>query len=111
MRYAITLPTGFAMMMLIFVGLAMIIGLALPQDIDLAIFFATMFGGIFLILGGAYWVAERFSRRIEREKATSVCAAHPDRIWWGGKESTAISAMRRHAEPKSAPPIWGYSRS
>ena len=110
MRYTITLPTGFAMMMLIFVGLAMIIGLALPRDIDLAIFFATMFGGILFILGGAYWFAERISRRIEREDASSLSAAHPDRTWWGGKESTAIGAMRRHAETKSTPPIWGYSR-
>lgn len=107
MRYAITLPTGFAMMMLIFVGLAMIIGLALPQDIDLAIFFATMFGGIFLILGGAYWVAERFSRRIEREKATSVCAAHPDRIWWGGEKKALLLALCGDMLNRKAPRRFG----
>lgn len=77
MRYATTLPTGFAMMMLTLVGLTLLVGLALPQDIDLAIFFATEFSGILLILGGLYFVAERLSRRSEREDATSARPSYP----------------------------------
>ena len=110
MRYTITLPTGFAMMMFILVGLTLLIGLALPQDIDLAIFFAIKFSGILLVLGGFYFVAERLSRRIERENATSENLGHLHRVWWGTKESHAIRS-RRHPKTKSAPPIWGYSRA
>lgn len=111
MRYAITLPTGFAMMMLGLVGLTLLIGLALPQDIDLAIFFATKFSGILLILAGFYFVAERLSRRIEREDTTSASPARSDRAWCGTKESPAVRAIRQQPETESAPPLWGYSRA
>ena len=71
MRHAIALPTGFAMLLLVLDGLTLLIGLALPLDIDVATFFATEFSGILLILAVFYFVAERFSRRLEREDATS----------------------------------------
>lgn len=111
MRHAITLPTGFAMMMFILVGLTLLIGVALPQDIDLAIFFAMMFSGILLVLGCFYFIAERISRRVEREDATSESPGHLHRVRWGVEESPAASAIRRHPETKCAPPIWGYSRA
>ena len=75
MRHAIASPTGFAIVLLILVGLTLLIGLAVPLDIDVATFFATEFSGILLVLAVFYFVAERLSRRVERKDATSSEAA------------------------------------
>ena len=75
MRHAIASPTGFAIVLLILVGLTLLIGLAVPLDIDAATFFATEFSGILLVLAVFYFVAERLSRRVERKDATSSEAA------------------------------------
>ena len=71
----IALPTGFAVVLFTLVGLTLLIGLALPLDIDVAIFFATEFSGILLILAVFYFVAERLSRRVKPKDASSSEAA------------------------------------
>ena len=62
MKLAIALPTGFAVVLLTTVGLALLISSALSLDIDLAIFFACQFGGILVVLAIFYFVAERLHR-------------------------------------------------
>jgi hypothetical protein len=63
MKLAIAVPTGLAVALLTAVGLGLLIGLAIPIDIDLAIFFATKFGGTLIGLAILYFVTERKVRQ------------------------------------------------
>ena len=63
MKLADTSPTGFAVGLLTLLGLGLLVGLALPLDIDLAVFFATQFGGILVVLVACYILTEHIERR------------------------------------------------
>jgi hypothetical protein len=63
MKLANALPTGFAVGLLTLFGLGSLVGLALPLDIDLAVFFATQFSGILVVLVTCYVFAEHIERR------------------------------------------------
>ena len=66
MKFANAIPTGFAVGLLTLLGLGLLIGLAFPLDIDLAVFFATQFGGILVVLVACYVLAECIERRSRR---------------------------------------------
>jgi len=63
MKLAVALPTGLVVVLLTAVGLGLLIGLAIPIDIDLATFFATKFGGTLIGLAILYFVTERKVRQ------------------------------------------------
>lgn len=63
MKFTNALPTGFALVLLALLGLGLLVGLALPLDIDLAVFFATQFGSILIVLVACYVLTEHIEHR------------------------------------------------
>ena len=63
MKLANALPTGFAVGLLVLLGLGLLVGLALSLDTDLAVFFATQFGSILIVLVACYVLTEHIEHR------------------------------------------------
>ena len=107
---AIKFPGGGTMMALILMGLVLLVGLALTQDIDLAIFFATKLSGILLVLGGLYFFAERLARRAEQVDGRYTTSERSDIVWCAADESDTYTVANRDKGRKNVARIWGYSR-